>query len=98
MPRMEEEFVHNLRGKGLFSPVGEQPYEVEYSLNEYQSYIRDGRSYEAPGKTEWRGAIHPLRSIIPAPSKGHRLKLEDGTLFDCFVKADGTVLCYLVKE
>ncbi len=98
MPPMEEEFVRKLTAKGLFSPVGEEPYEAEYNLNEYQSYFRDGRAYEAPGKTEWRGTIHPMRSSIPARSKGHRLKLEDGTVLNCFVCADRTVLCYLLKE
>jgi len=98
MPPMEEEFVCNLPGRGLFSPVGEEPYEVEYDLNEYQSYLRDGRSYEARGKTEWRGTISPLPSSIPAPSGPHRLKLEDGTVLNCFVKADRTVLCNTLTE
>jgi hypothetical protein len=98
MPPMEEEFVCNLPGRGFFSPVGEEPYEVEYDLNEYQSYLRDGRSYEARGKTEWRGTISPLRSSIAAPSGPHRLKLGEGTILNCFVKADRTVLCNTLTE
>jgi hypothetical protein len=98
MPPMEEEFVRNLRARGLFSPLGEEPYEVEYDLNEYQFYFRDGRSYEAPGRKEWRGSISPLPPSIPAPSKGHRLKLQDGTVLNCFVRADRAVLCNTVTE
>jgi hypothetical protein len=72
---MVEEFVHKLTGRGLFSPVGEEPYEVDYNLDEYQSYLRDGRSYNAPGKTEWR---HNFLIAIQYPSTERTASTETG--------------------
>jgi hypothetical protein len=103
MPSMQEKLVRNLSGAGFFTPCGtEEIYEVEYNLDEYQFSIRDdpsyGPSYGADAKTEWRGSIYPLPTAVPVPSPEHRLKLEDGTVLNCLVKADSTVHCKRVTE
>lgn len=93
MSRQREKTGSELEGKGVFTPSGEKPYEVAYYLEESESTVKGPRNYASRGGAEWQGTISPLPPSIKAPSEGHQLKLENGTVLNCYVKADRTVLC-----